>query len=72
VALHGPLIKGLQSKRGYRVVRISESGAVEDFITGFFEFPKINGRPADIFNYGDNAFLLTDDHSGVVYYVYKK
>ena len=71
VALHGPLIKRLQNKRGYSVVRISESGVMEDFITGFFD-TKINGRPADIFNYGDHAFLLTDDHSGVVYYVYKK
>lgn len=71
VALHGPLIKRLQSKRGYSVVRISDSGVMEDFITGFFD-TKINGRPADIFNYGDNAFLLTDDHSGVVYYVYRK
>lgn len=72
VAMHGPLIKRLQSQRGYRVVRVSESGAVDDFITGFFEFPKINGRPADIFNFGRNAFLVTDDYSGVVYYVYKK
>ena len=71
VALHGPLIKRLQRARGYRVVRISESGSMEDFITGFFDVG-INGRPADIFNYGDNAFLLTDDHAGVVYYVYKK
>jgi glucose/arabinose dehydrogenase len=72
VALHGPLIKRLQSTRGYSVVRISESGAIEDFITGFFDFPKINGRPVDIINYGDNAFLLTDDYAGVVYYVYRK
>jgi len=72
IALHGPLIKRLQSTRGYSVVRISESGAMEDFITGFFEFPKINGRPVDIINYGDNAFLLTDDYAGVVYYVYRK
>jgi len=72
VALHGPLIKRLQRTRGYSVVRISESGAMEDFITGFFEFPKINGRPVDIINYGDNAFLLTDDYAGVVYYVYRK
>jgi glucose/arabinose dehydrogenase len=72
VALHGPLIKRLQRTRGYSVVRISESGAIEDFITGFFDFPKINGRPVDIFNYGDNAFLLTDDYAGVVYYVYRK
>jgi glucose/arabinose dehydrogenase len=72
VAMHGPLIKRLQRARGYRVVRISESGSMEDFITGFFEYPNINGRPADIFNFGDNAFLLTDDYAGVVYYVYKK
>ena len=72
VALHGPTIKRLQRERGYRVVRISESGSIEDFITGFFEFPKVNGRPADIFNFGRNAFLLTDDYAGVVYYVYKK
>ena len=36
---------------------------MEDFITGFFDLGKINGRPADIFNFGDNAFLLTDDHA---------
>lgn len=71
VALHGSTKKRLQ--RGYRVVKINSSGAMEDFITGFYESPtKINGRPADIFNFGPNAFLLTDDHSGLVYYVYKK
>jgi glucose/arabinose dehydrogenase len=71
VALHGPLIKRLQSTRGYRVVRISESGSMEDFITGFFALPRANGRPADIFNFRNN-FLLTDDYAGVVYYVYKR
>src|SRR5215204_392875 len=35
VALHGSTRKSL--RRGYRVVRINESGAMEDFITGFFE-----------------------------------
>ena len=69
VALHGSTKKTL--RRGYRVVKISEtSGAMEDFITGFFEFPRINGRPADVFSFGKDAFLLTDDYSGVVYYVY--
>jgi len=72
VALHGSTRKSL--RRGYRVVRISESrsGVAEDFITGFLAPPmKINGRPADIFNF-QNGFLLTDDYSGVVYYVYRK
>ena len=71
VALHGSTRKSL--RRGYRVVRISESsGAMEDFITGFFELGTINGRPADVFSFGKDAFLLTDDYSGVVYYVYLK
>ena len=69
VALHGSTKKSL--RRGYRVVRVSESGAVEDFITGFFELGKINGRPADVFSFRNNL-LLTDDYAGVVYYVYKK
>ena len=71
VALHGSTKKRLQ--RGYRVVRVPETGGpMEDFITGFFDPIRINGRPADIFNFGRNAFLLTDDYSGVVYYVYRK
>jgi glucose/arabinose dehydrogenase len=69
VSLHGSTKKTLQ--RGYRVVKISEStGAMEDFITGFFETGKINGRPADVFSFGKDAFLFTDDYSGVIYYVY--
>jgi glucose/arabinose dehydrogenase len=70
VALHGSTNKSL--RRGYKVVRISRSGASTDFITGFFGASQINGRPADVFSYGKDAFLLTDDYGGVVYYVYKK
>lgn len=72
VALHGSTKRNL--RRGYSVVRIEESksGAVEDFITGFFDGTRINGRPADIFGFGKDAFLLTDDYSGVVYYVYRR
>ena len=71
VALHGSTKKSL--RRGYRVVRIPQrgDGRMEDFITGFFELGRINGRPADIFSFGKDAFLLTDDYSGVVYYVYR-
>ncbi len=70
VALHGSTKKIL--RRGYRVVRISESnGAMSDFITGFFDAGRINGRPADIFSFGKNAFLLTDDYAGVIYYIYR-
>jgi hypothetical protein len=48
---------------------------MEDFITGFIEpgkVAKINGRPADIFAFDQNGFLLTDDNGGVVYYIYRK
>ena len=69
VALHGSTKKSL--RRGYRVVKVdAASGRMTDFITGFYDGIVINGRPADIFSFGKDAFLLTDDHSGVVYYVY--
>jgi len=75
VALHGSTNRRIG--RGYRVVRVAESrpGTMEDFITGFIEpgkVAKINGRPADIFAFDQNGFLLTDDHGGVVYYIYRK
>lgn len=71
VALHGSTTKSL--RRGYRVVRVpSAGGAPTDFITGFQQGDVVHGRPADIFRFGKDAFLLTDDHAGVVYYVYKK
>ncbi|HEY0724840.1 MAG TPA: hypothetical protein VGD41_12790, partial [Pyrinomonadaceae bacterium] len=69
VALHGSTRKSLG--RGYRVVKVSaSSGSMTDFITGFIDGIAINGRPADVFSFGKDAFLLTDDYSGVVYYVY--
>ena len=71
VALHGSTTRSLG--RGYRVVRVPEGGgAPADFIKGFLQAGKVYGRPADIFRLGTGAFLLTDDHAGVVYYVYKK
>lgn len=74
VALHGSTKKGLN--RGYRVVRLQQGRQTgdlpEDFITGFLAAGKVNGRPVDILSFGVNAFLLTDDNAGVVYYVYEK
>ena len=55
------------------VARVRGEGSrPEDFITGFMQAGRVNGRPADIFSFGKDAFLLTDDNAGVVYYVYKK
>ena len=73
VALHGSTKKKLN--RGYRVVAIREgngSTTSDDFINGFIEAGRIHGRPADILSYGVDAFLLTDDRAGVIYYVYRK
>jgi glucose/arabinose dehydrogenase len=74
VGLHGSTKEHLN--RGYRVVRLrgieSSTATPENFIDGFLEGKKVHGRPCDIFNLGNNSFLLTDDYAGVVYYVYKK
>ena len=74
VALHGSGKRRLN--RGYRVVRLQESGArpavPEDLISGFLRGGIVYGRPADVLKFGTDAFLLTDDYAGVVYYVYKK
>ena len=74
VALHGSTKKNLN--RGYRVVRLragrKPSDRPEDFINGFLEAGKVNGRPVDILSYRVDGFLLTDDSAGVVYYVHEK
>ncbi len=78
VGLHGSTKKNL--KRGYRVVQLPGSAgngpndpfAPLDFINGFLQAGKVLGRPVDILSVGPNAFLLTDDYAGVVYYVAKK
>lgn len=44
----------------------------EDFITGFIENGKVHGRPVDIFSFGKDAFLITDDYAGAIYYIYEK
>ncbi len=71
--LHGSTKKSLN--HGYRVVRLRGdgklSGPPEDFINGFIKAGKVNGRPVDILNVGKDAFLLTDDYAGVIYYVFR-
>ena len=75
VGLHGSTKKNLN--RGYRVVQLAGSAhngnaVPEDFINGFLQGGKVYGRPVDILAFGPDAFLLTDDYAGVVYYVAKK
>ena len=69
IALHGSTNKRIG--RGYKVVRVdAKRSRPEDFITGFLQNRIVNGRPCDIFRFGD-GFLLTDDKAGVIYYVFK-
>jgi glucose/arabinose dehydrogenase len=66
VALHGSSNRSL--KRGYMIARVKR-GRIEEFINGFLQNGVIHGRPADIMRLAPDAFLFTDDHAGVVYYV---
>jgi glucose/arabinose dehydrogenase len=70
VALHGA--SELKLKRGYGIMRVGERGLPQFFIDGFLQNGKVHGRPVDLMKIGTNAFLFTDDHAGVVYYVFKK
>jgi glucose/arabinose dehydrogenase len=70
VALHGS--SKLVLNHGYRVSRVAKGGLIQDFITGFLQNGKVIGRPVDVMQYGKDAFLLTDDFAGVIYYVFKK
>ncbi len=70
IALHGSTDKTL--KKGYRVVIVRKGAPHKDFITGFLNGNKVNGRPLDIFKLTPDSFLMSDDHSGVVYLVRKK
>lgn len=70
VALHGSTDKTVAS--GYKVVVMRKGEKLQDFITGFLKGKTVNGRPLDIFRLSADSFLLSDDHSGIVYFVRKK
>lgn len=69
VALHGSSKASLN--RGYRISLV-KAASTRDFINGFLQNGKILGRPVDVMSVGRDAFLFTDDHAGVVYYVFKR
>jgi glucose/arabinose dehydrogenase len=70
VALHGS--SDHRMNRGHAVVRVKAGGSVQAFVTGFVQDGKLYGRPADVLRLGPDSFLFTDDHSGVVYYVFRR
>ncbi|MCA1849903.1 MAG: glucose/sorbosone dehydrogenase, partial [Acidobacteria bacterium] len=67
VALHGSSVARLG--RGYRVAQLRRGAPPVDFITGFARRGRVFGRPADVLRVAPDAFFLTDDHAGVIYYV---
>ncbi|HEX4950573.1 MAG TPA: PQQ-dependent sugar dehydrogenase, partial [Blastocatellia bacterium] len=68
VALHGSGF--IRIGHGYGIAIVRPGKPPQDFITGFLQNRKINGRPVDIMKFGQ-GLLLTDDYAGVVYYVFK-
>lgn len=70
VALHGSTNKTIG--HGYKVVIMRKGEKRQDLVTGFLQRGKVVGRPCDIIKLGASSFLLTDDHSGIVYLVRKK
>jgi glucose/arabinose dehydrogenase len=72
IALHGASFIRIGS--GYRVVRVSTTAphTPVDFLTGFLANGKIYGRPCGILRLGPGSFLLTDDLSGVIYYIHAR
>lgn len=70
VALHGASKKSIGT--GYRVVRVGQGSDPQDFVTGFLNHGVVYGRPCGILRTGPDAFLLTDDEGGVVYYIHRR
>ena len=69
VALHGS--SDHKMGRGHLIVQVQERTATRDFVSGFIQNGKLYGRPADVMQMGADSFLFTDDHAGVVYYVFR-
>lgn len=72
VCLHGST--SVWRQRGNAVVRLEKNGYI-NFISGFLEGKTEagrHGRPCDIIRKDEHAFFFTDDHKGVLYYVWKE
>jgi len=72
VCLHGST--SVWRQRGNAVVQINKDGSYTDIINGFLQGKTEKeryGRPCDIMQSGSNAFFVTDDKNGVLYYVWK-
>lgn len=75
VALHGASHPRIGT--GYRLVRFTPADRnPRDFLTGFLTWtdgrPVVCGRPCGIFRTGADSFLLSDDYSGLIYFVHPR
>ena len=71
VALHGSFREEIG--HGYRLMRVRPDGTQEMFMDGFLDAEGNRvARPVDILPFGTDAFLVTDDFGGQVFYVYAK
>lgn len=70
VALHGSTNKAIG--HGYKIVIMRKGQPLQDLINGFLQKGVVVGRPCDIFKLSGDAFLFTDDYSGIVYLVRRK
>jgi glucose/arabinose dehydrogenase len=73
VALHGST--SVWRQRGNSIVMVKPGGKYEDVVTGFLEGKTEKdrkGRPCDVLMHDDQSFFFTDDHKGVLYYVWKE
>jgi glucose/arabinose dehydrogenase len=73
VALHGSTTVSRQ--RGNSIVRITSQGSYMPVVDGFLS-GRTNadrkGRPCDVLQKDGQSFFFTDDHNGVLYYVWKE
>lgn len=69
VALHGSFDTSLM--RGNRVMRVAQDGTQDIFMDGFQnELGERHARPLGFLQHTEDAFFLTDDHGGRVFYIY--
>ena len=70
IALHGSWNR--TDKVGYKVIRVSIDARGEviksyDFISGWLNDEKVEGRPSAPFVLKDGSMLLSDDKANVIY-----
>lgn len=70
VALHGSFDPALM--RGNRVMRVAMDGTQEVFMDGFQnDAGERHARPLGFLQHGEDAFFLSDDHGGRIFYIYR-